>query len=82
MTRLRDLDSNCPHEIRSHGHTATLLANGQVLVAGGYDSSSGIWQPLELYDVGLGFNAAWRPQIISVQLISGPGGSWPQALYD
>ena len=32
------------------GHTATLLSNGQVLIVGGYDPSSGIIADSELYD--------------------------------
>jgi len=41
-------------------HTATLLPNGKVLMAGGSFLSSA-----ELYDVGLGFQSAWQPQIAS-----------------
>jgi hypothetical protein len=37
-------------------HTATLLPNGKVLVTGGYNG--GYLAGAELYDVGLGFNAA------------------------
>jgi hypothetical protein len=50
-------------------HTATLLPNGKVLVAGGLGSTA------ELYDVGLGFSASWQPQISSVTspVISGGG---------
>jgi N-acetylneuraminic acid mutarotase len=32
------------------GHTATLLANGQVLIVGGYDPATGIIADAELYD--------------------------------
>jgi hypothetical protein len=42
-------------------HTATLLANGKVLVTGGYNG--GYLASAELYDVGLGFNNTWQPQI-------------------
>jgi len=57
-------------------HTATLLANGKVLVAAGtggtapYDLSSA-----ELYDVGLGFNASWQPQIATFTSPLVSGGS-------
>jgi hypothetical protein len=49
-------------------HTATLLANGQTLVAAGAISGASplggyLTNSAELYDIGLGFNAAWQPQI-------------------
>ena len=44
-------------------YTATLLPNGKVLAAGGFNNSSGALQSAELYDVGLGFQSAWQPQI-------------------
>ena len=43
---------------------ATLLPNGKVLVAGG--SPGGLGESLtsaELFDLGLGFNPAWQPQV-------------------
>jgi len=45
-----------------YSHTATLLPNGKLLVAGGY-GTNGSLNSTELYDVGLGFNASWQPQI-------------------
>jgi hypothetical protein len=42
------------------GQTATLLPNGKVLVAG---DGAVIVSSAELYDVGLGFSAAWQPQV-------------------
>jgi hypothetical protein len=47
-------------------HTATLLPNGNVLVAGG-DNSTPPYYPAdaELFDVGLGFGASSRPQVAS-----------------
>jgi hypothetical protein len=47
-------------------HTATLLPNGKVLVAGGRDSTLTAIPNAELYDVGLLFNSAWQPQIDTV----------------
>ena len=47
-------------------HTATLLPNGKVLVAGGDngDNSNGALTGAELYDIGLGFmRPGWQPQI-------------------
>jgi len=41
-------------------HTATLLPGGKVLVATGNGTAA------ELYDVGLGFNPSWQPQIASL----------------
>ena len=51
-----------------YGHTATLLPNGKVLVAAGF-VSSGSLPSAELYDVGLGFNSAWQPQIATAPSI-------------
>jgi hypothetical protein len=53
-------------------HTATLLPNGQVLVAGGHNDSGPLIN-VELYDVGLGFNASWQPQIATVSLLTSGG---------
>src|SRR5207237_2170812 len=42
----------------------TLLPNGMVLVAGGFDSNFNTTPSSELYDVGLGFvRPDWQPQI-------------------
>ncbi len=46
-----------------NAHTATLLPNGKVLVAGGYRGT--VLASAEFYDVGLGFSASWQPQITS-----------------
>src|SRR5205085_6818525 len=46
-------------------HTATLLPNGKVLVAGGYYALASA----ELYDVGLGFSSDWQPEIATASPI-------------
>jgi N-acetylneuraminic acid mutarotase len=47
-----------------YGHTATLLLNGKVLVAGGSNSGgTGNLASSELYDRGLGFENDWRPTV-------------------
>ena len=52
---------------RRSNHTATLLPNGKVLVAGGSDSSFNPSASAELYDIGLGFvRPDWQPQIATV----------------
>jgi hypothetical protein len=43
--------------------TATLLASGQVLVTGGYNSTGGFLASAESYDAGLGFRVSAQPQI-------------------
>src|SRR2546423_1237792 len=54
-----------------HGfHTATLLLNGKVLLAGGRDANGNSLLNTELYDVGLKFNVAWQPQITSSPAIA------------
>lgn len=45
-------------------HAATLLLNGKLLVEAGINP--GFLGSAELYDVGLGFSNAWRPQIASI----------------
>jgi hypothetical protein len=53
-------------------HTATLLPSGQVLVAGGCGESlqtaciASVLASAERYDHGLGFEEAWRPNLVSV----------------
>jgi hypothetical protein len=51
-------------------HTATLLLNGKVLLAGGRDANSNVLVASELYDVGLKFNATWQPQITTSPAIA------------
>lgn len=48
--------------------TATLLRDGKILVAGGI-TANGTLASAELYDVGLGFNIAWQPQISAASSI-------------
>jgi hypothetical protein len=43
-------------------HTATLLPDGRVLIAGGYAGGSDYLASAEVFDSGLGFADAWRPQ--------------------
>jgi hypothetical protein len=52
-----------PMTTNRYVHTATLLANGNVLITGGTSDGVNPLAAAELYDCGLGFSAAWRPQI-------------------
>src|SRR5205823_6014211 len=55
-------------------HSATLLPNGKVLVAGGFNNTSHYLDSAELYDIGLGFmRPDWQPQIATAtsSLITG-----------
>ena len=47
-------------------HSATLLPNGKLLLAGGTFYSNPL-QTAERYDIGLAFADAWRPQISSAR---------------
>jgi N-acetylneuraminic acid mutarotase len=55
-------------------HTATLLPNGKLLVAGGFDGNLYL-NSAELYDPGLGFtDPQWRPALTRVSSPVAPGG--------
>src|SRR5437667_1771519 len=54
-------------------HTATLLASGKVLVAGGIDSNINTSSSAELYDQGLGFDASWQPLLTTATPLIVPG---------
>ncbi len=43
-------------------HAAALLLDGRVMVVGGKDRDN-VFDSAELFDSGIGFNAAWRPQL-------------------
>ena len=52
-------------------HTMTLLPNGQILAtAGGEDSRFGPIASAEIYNVGLGFNSSWQPQLTAPTSVS------------
>ncbi len=63
-----------PLPLTTYRQTATLLPNGRVLVAGGVNGTLGSSSEY-LFDVGLGFSNAWRPQITSVTSPVNVGGS-------
>jgi len=54
-------------------HTATLLPNGKVLVAGGNNGPA--LSGAELYDPGLGFDPGWQPLLTTVLPSILPSGS-------
>jgi hypothetical protein len=57
-------------------HTATLLLNGRVVVTGGQvDTYPESLSSTELYNIGLGFDASWQPQIATVTSPLNLGGS-------
>src|SRR5882757_9293101 len=47
-------------------HTATLLPNGKVLVAGGSPDGTTFLSSAELYYQSLGFDPSWQPLVTSV----------------
>jgi hypothetical protein len=55
-------------------HRATLLPNGKVLITGGYNSGRTL-SSAEVYDVGLGFSAAFQAQIATATSPLGLGNS-------
>jgi N-acetylneuraminic acid mutarotase len=65
--------------IARNGHTATLLPNGKVLIAGGFNSHfsypTDFVSSAELYDAGIGYSNAWRPRITAVTSPLNLGGS-------
>ena len=60
-------------------HTATLLPNGKVLIAGGFNLHfsypTDYISIAELYDAGLGYSNAWQPRITAVTSPLNLGGS-------
>src|SRR5206468_1543902 len=53
-------------------HTASLLPNGKILIAGGYNGSTFLQASAELYDIGLGFlRPDWQPQVATANLDGG-----------
>jgi hypothetical protein len=54
--------------------TLVLLANGNALFPAGYNSGT-FMSTADLYDVGLGFNSSWQPQITSITPPFSSGGS-------
>ena len=56
-------------------HTAALLPDGEVMVAGGFDSLGVPLASSEIYNVGLGFSPSWQPQLDPFGSELGLGGN-------
>jgi Kelch motif len=60
---------------QAYGQTAVLLPDGQVLASGGVPGTSTPTNREVLYDEGLGFSAAWQPQIAAAPTVMNQGTS-------
>lgn len=68
LTEVYDTGTNtwtpvAPQDPIHSSYSATLLPNGKLLAVGGETSGGGFTASADLYDLGLGFDEAWRPSV-------------------